>query len=125
MTGQTGLNCSFQGGCMYSVTGSGLANTLIGHDEDKITVCNRECVLDFDESSASITKCRLPSLMTTFSASTFNMAEASNLAGEWNGSGSDSELSKLMDGNNLGDYLDSTSPCYYQISATSGYVYQI
>ena len=106
MSGQTGLNCSFQGGCMYSVTGSGLANTLIGHDEDKITVCNRECVLDFVESSTMITKCRLPGLMTTFSASTYNMAEASNLAGVWTGSGSESELLKLMDGNNLDDYLD-------------------
>ena len=63
--------------------------------------------------------------MTTFSASTYNMAEASNLAGIWTGSGSESELLKLMDGNNLDDYIDSTSPCYYQISATSGYVYQI
>ena len=125
MTGQTSLTCSFQGGCIYSVKGAGLTNSLSIGDENKITLCDRECILDLDLSNASITKCKLPSLMTKFSASTYNMAEASNLAGIWNGSGSDTELLKLNDGNNLDDYSDSTSKCFYQMSAAKGYIYQI
>ena len=61
--------------------------------------------------------------MTTFSAATYQMAEPQQISGSWTGSASSSELEKLSDGNNLDDYTDSSSPCYYQISAKTGYVY--
>ena len=123
--GQSGLSCSFAGGCYYNIEGTGLASTLSGNSENTVTVCNQLCEIDYEESDADNAKCILPQLMTTYSADTFDMAEAASLSGTWTGSGSSSELAKLNDGNNLDDYSDSSAPCYYQLSADDSYVFQV
>jgi len=111
--GQTGLTCSFAGGCHYNIEATGLASALAGDPDNTVTVCNRACEIDIEASDANNAKCTLPSLMTTFSASTFDMGEPANIAGTWTGTASSSQLSKLNDGDNLDDYSDSTVPCYF------------
>lgn len=39
-TGETGLSCSFEGGCLYTIQGAGLASTLSGDDANTIIVCD-------------------------------------------------------------------------------------
>jgi hypothetical protein len=116
-TGESALSCSFEGGCLYSITGTGLASSLAGNDDNKVMVCGNECLLDLDASDVTTAKCAVPSLMTTYSASTFDMASSATLAGTWAGTGSSSELAKLNDGNNLDSYSDSSSPCSISLSA--------
>lgn len=123
--GQSGLTCSFEGGCHYNIEATGLASTLAGNSDNSVTVCNQRCEIDLDASDADNAKCTLPALMTTYSAAQFEMAEAANISGTWTGSGSSSELAKLNDGKNLDDYSDSSTPCYYQISADDSYVFQV
>lgn len=123
--GQTGLSCSFAGGCLYNIQANGLASALAGDANNSVTVCNRVCEIDIDASDASNAKCKLPSLMTTYSAKTFDMGTAANLVGTWTGTGSSSELLKLNDGNNLNDYSDNAVPCYFEMSADDKYVYQV
>ena len=66
--GQTGLTCSFEGGCHYNIESTGLASTLSGNSANTVTVCNQSCEIDIDASDADNAKCTLPSLMTTYSA---------------------------------------------------------
>jgi hypothetical protein len=43
----SGLECSFSGGCAYSVTGTGLTATLLApNTQDNIDVCGNKCVVD-------------------------------------------------------------------------------
>ena len=66
--GQSGLTCSFEGGCYYSIGGTGLASTLAGNSDNSVTVCNQRCEIDIGESDADNAKCVLSKLMTTHSA---------------------------------------------------------
>lgn len=120
-TGQSGLSCSFAGGCLYNIEGTGLANTLSGDDANTIMFCDQECVLDLEASDADNAKCELPALITTFSAQTYDMAVAASISGTYTGSGSSSELLKLNDGLNLDDYNDSSNPCHFQLEAGDSY----
>lgn len=124
-SGQSGLLCSFAGGCQYSISANGLAGALAGDDSNKVMMCEQECEVDLDASSATTAVCMLPSLMTTYSAREFDMGSHAPLDVTWTGTGSSSELTKLTDGNNLEDYSDTNNPCSFTISAPAGYVYQI
>ena len=124
--GETGLSCSFAGGCLYTITGTGLTSSLQGDDANTVTVCEQECVLDTTTSTISAAKCTLPALMTTYSAATFNMADSANISpAVWAGTGTAAELLKLSDGDFTDDFTSSTTPCYVSVSATTGYVYQL
>lgn len=123
-TGNSAL-CSFEGGCHYEISANGLAGALAGDEDNKVMMCEQECVVDLDASTATTAKCIMPSLMTTYSAREFDMGSHAPLELTWTGTGSASELAKLSDGDNLDDYSDSTNPCNFEISAESGYVYQI
>jgi len=62
------LQCSFQGGCPYEVTGNGLTSTLkVAGTADHIDVCGERCVLDEAASTASKAVCTLPHVTTTYS----------------------------------------------------------
>lgn len=69
--------------------------------------------------------CTVPPLMTTYSAAEFSMDDVATLSVSWSGSADASQVAKLNDEDFLVDYEDSTVPCYYQVSAKTGYVYQI
>lgn len=48
----SGLSCSFQGGCSYSVTGTGLTSSLLNSEVNSIDVCGNPCLIDEDASDA-------------------------------------------------------------------------
>lgn len=56
----SGLSCSFQGGCSYTVTSDGLTSTLTDSETNYIDVCGNNCVIDTDASDADQTTCTLP-----------------------------------------------------------------
>ena len=88
-------------------------------------VCGNECVIDLEASDVSTAICTMPPVMTTFSAATFNMVEATVIPGTWEGTGSSAELAKLNDVDYLNDYEDSSTPCYFSLSASDGYAFQV
>lgn len=119
-------SCSFEGGCLYSILGTGLAAAMAGDEaNNKVTVCGSDCVLDIDNSDSSTARCKLPPVLTSFSAATFDMREAAVLTGNWGGTASSTEIAKLSDGNNLIDYTDTAVPCYFEIAAEPGKVFQV
>jgi len=73
--GTNGLQCSFSGGCYYSLTGDGLFAALL-QDGNEIQMCHQTCQLDSSASSASQATCRLPMLPTTYSVSNYMVEEA-------------------------------------------------
>lgn len=85
MTGMSGLECSFQGGCKYEITSTGLAAAAASDLDVEILMCDQECVLDEDNSSVDTLVCSLSPLMTTYSAEEFSMAEATTLELTWTG----------------------------------------
>ena len=48
----SGLSCSFQGGCSYTVTAAGLTASLSGSSTNQIDVCGNPCVINAAESDA-------------------------------------------------------------------------
>ena len=48
----SGLSCSFQGGCSYSVTAAGLTASLTNSATNQIDVCGNPCVVDSANSDA-------------------------------------------------------------------------
>jgi hypothetical protein len=77
-TSSTGLSCSFQGGCLYSVSGTEGFTTLLkaAPADNYIKVCERKCTFD-ESSTAGETKCVLPSLPTTYSNTNFEIEPVS------------------------------------------------
>lgn len=63
-----GVECSFAGGCAYTVQGNGLAGAIQSDSMNKITVCENECELDLAASNGSQAVCKLPALATAYSA---------------------------------------------------------
>ena len=116
MTDSTsGLSCSFQGGCPYTITAAGLTATFIGDETNSINVCGNPCTIDTDASDADQMTCNLPYVSTAYSADTFEIVTEGILHdGTWTGTASDEELAKLIDGKNMVDMNDSTSSdCYF------------
>lgn len=111
----SGLSCSFQGGCAYTVTSDGLTSTLTDSETNYIDVCGNTCVIDSDASDADQTTCTLPYVSTAYSASTFEIVQEGKLHdGTWTGTASDEQLAGLIDGLNMIDMEDSTSSdCYF------------
>lgn len=61
-------DCSFAGGCYYSIQSSGLAE-ILNRDKKKnyLSVCNSVCEFSKNHSSASEMKCKVPAMPTVFS----------------------------------------------------------
>lgn len=85
ITGMSGLECSFQGGCKYEISSTGLAAAAASSKDVEILMCDQECVLDEDNSDVDTLVCTLSPLMTTYSADEFSMAEAATLDLTWTG----------------------------------------
>lgn len=121
----TGLSCSFQGGCPYTITSAGLLTTLKDSKTDQIDMCGNPCVIDESTSTADAVTCTTPTLATAYSASTYNVVTPGILHdGTWTGTvNSDEELAKLIDVNNMNDLTDSTATdCYFQVQYKDNYV---
>lgn len=125
MTDSTsGLSCSFQGGCSYTITSDGLTSTLTDSETNYVDVCGNNCVVDSDASNADQTTCTLPVVSTAYSASTFEIVKEGKLHdGTWTGTASDEQLAGLIDGLNMIDMEDGTSTdCYFQIQYKENHV---
>jgi len=120
----SGLECSFQGGCKYTVTANGLTSTLKANTADKIDVCGETCVMDESSSDASKVDCTVPFVATTYSATNYKVVTAgAQHTGIWTGTASKTELARLIDGKNTIDLTDSTSTnCYFQIAYKTAHV---
>ena len=119
----SGLSCSFQGGCPYTITAAGLTASLTSSEINSIDVCGNPCVIDTEASDASQTTCTLPYLATAYSTSTFEIVtEGMVHDGTWSGTATDAELAKLIDGRNMIDMEDSSNGCYFQVQYKENYV---
>ena len=112
----SGLSCSFQGGCPYTVYADGLTSSLLNSESNSIDVCGNPCVIDAENSDATQTTCTLPYVSTAYSADTYEIiVEGMIHDGTWTGTASDTELAKLLDNKNMIDMQDDSSACYFQI----------
>jgi hypothetical protein len=62
----SGLECSFAGGCTYSIESSGLYAMLL-NEENSVQICGAECILREDLSDGDFAVCELPLLVTNYS----------------------------------------------------------
>ena len=118
-----GLVCSFQGGCSYTVGGTGLTSSLLNSEVNSIDVCGNTCVVDEDASDSLFVTCTLPHIVTAYSASEYDVMVPGSLhSGTWTGTASDDELAKLVDGINTVDMEDSNTDCYFQVQYKENHV---
>jgi len=75
----TGLECSFAGGCSYSIAGNGIAGILQADDNNSIMICDNKCELDVAASTGQSAVCSIPALASTYSALTFDIATPGEL----------------------------------------------
>lgn len=117
VTGSTsGLSCSFQGGCPYSVTAQGLFSTIQADNTTYIDVCGNECVLSANSSDRAQATCTLPHVSTSYSASNYEIVKVGVLHdGTWTGTATSEELARLIDNKNMVDMTDTSDNCYFQI----------
>jgi len=61
----TDLSCSFSGGCPFEVSAKGLSTLLRGDPENNfITICDRKCIYQDDDSTDEKAQCLLPEVST-------------------------------------------------------------
>lgn len=123
----SGLTCSFQGGCAYSVTANGLTSVLLPGEEaheNRIEVCGQRCEVDASASDASQATCIVPPIATSYSASNFEIVTADNVfthTSSVTASAMD-QVANLFDGDNLNDYVDSAASCFVEAQFLDSYV---
>lgn len=77
-----------------------------------VSICENKCVLEETESTASVAKCLLPGLSTTYSDSTFGIQKSHKLdIVEHTSSRSDNLATAAFDGNIHNTHSDTNSPC--------------
>ena len=106
-----GLECSFAGGCNYSVAASGLSAALKANPNNYIEICENKCVFQESLSTDSQATCTVPSLATTYSAAYYYQETSKILTGAWTGSEM-SEISKVNDGDLDVSINDPNSSCF-------------
>lgn len=65
----SGVECSFAGGCEYSVSGTAGIQQMFHSDPENnyVKVCEKRCEYDDESSTADEIKCKLPAIPTTYS----------------------------------------------------------
>lgn len=107
------LSCSFNGGCKYEVTSTGLSSILASHPEDNyISVCDSKCEYSADDSTATKAVCKLPKLSTLYSNTNFEIStpRVGLNSGRHFGSGSNPSLA--FNGRPDDTYKDSNVNCH-------------
>jgi hypothetical protein len=113
-----GLECSFAGGCTYSIESEGLYASLLNSD-NQIHVCGSTCALREDLSNANYAVCELSKLSTTYSVDNYKIRESEDLQGEV--FPADSEI--LHDGLTVEHYESSlSSGCEFGVTFKEGHV---
>jgi hypothetical protein len=111
------VECSFAGGCSYTVSGHSVTASLLYNSDDYLTICGNPCTIDETLSTALDAVCRIPALATTYSNDLFGLVEAGPMALDWQTSASASETSKLTDGNLKIDFSPAGGSC--EVKATA------
>lgn len=118
----TGVTCSFAGGCSYTITADGLSNSIEALPETNyITVCGIECPYDEDSSTDAIMACSLPPLSTIYSDTYYTISEETNdLQGEYFGSASDNSVA--FDDDLTVDFASDTAECYLGMAFAESHI---
>lgn len=120
-----GIECSFAGGCEYTIISEGLTSALM-NNENSIQVCGNTCIFEESLSDGGQATCILPPLATPYSVDEFSIVKSEVLDSDWTGSGSDNELAKLSDGEPTKKYHDNGDTCWFEFGRSkSEHVYSI
>ena len=119
----SGLSCSFAGGCVFSISASGLASKI--HNDSStsnITVCEEECIYSPADSTAAEVKCKVPHIGTTYSNTQYEIEVASEdlKSGIFMGSVPNSRLA--FDNNNLNNPGDTSANCFLGMRFRPGHI---
>jgi hypothetical protein len=69
------LTCSFSGGCPFEVSAKGLSTLMRGDPENNfITICDRKCIFQDNDSTDEKAQCLVPEVSTTYSDSNFKIS---------------------------------------------------
>lgn len=120
----SGLQCSFAGGCLFKVTAPGLSSQMKSNpSKNYISLCGNKCTYSDADSSASEAACKLPSLSTSKSVSTFKIGKSGYLDSKsYFGSSSAENYKKVFDKNNMNYNEDSSASCHVGMQFREGYV---
>jgi hypothetical protein len=114
----SGLECSFAGGCTYTIESEGLYATLIDSAND-IKVCGSPCTVRTDLSDHTNAVCELDKLATTYSVDNYKINEAVDLSETIFPEGSEI----LHDGLTIESFeTDITSDCEFGMTFKEGHV---
>lgn len=118
-----GLSCSFAGGCLLEINAKGLSTLLKGDPANSyITVCDNKCPFSDSDSTADISKCKLPPISTTYSNANFKIAEPSDDLNSGVYFGTYQNNTKAFDNNLMSNPGTSTAPCAIGMSFKAGHV---
>jgi hypothetical protein len=120
----TGMTCSFNGGCPFSVTANGLASLLAANPEKNyIEVCNKKCPYSSADSTTSDAKCLLPPISTIYSDQNFAIQDKSEDLRAATIFGSMVNPETLFDNNNLNyPTLMADPECHVGVGFSAGFV---
>jgi len=69
------LTCSFSGGCPFEVSAKGLSTLMRGDPKNNfITICDRKCIFQDNDSTDEKAQCLVPEVSTTYSDSNFKIS---------------------------------------------------
>ena len=86
-------------------------------------MCENQCVFSESDSTATEAVCKLPPLSTSKSISTYKIVQPKILnSGKYITSGTEANVKKVFDLNNMNYYEDDSAPCYAGMQFREGYV---
>jgi len=117
----SGMECSFAGGCDLEISALGLTQ-MISSDphNNRIDVCGRPCELS-DTADASVARCKLPALPTTFSDQNFGIQTNAKLT-EFEVTSTGEQWEKMFDDNLYNFNDDGTGDCHTTMTFKTGHL---
>jgi hypothetical protein len=117
------LECSFNGGCSLSMSGTAGVLTAFKADSvnNYIKVCEQKCVFDEDNSDTDAIQCRLGPVPTTYSNQDFQIGKVEQElnSGVYFGV---SDVATAFDGSVFTRVDDNTNNCVLGMAFKEGYV---
>ena len=108
---------------MLEVNAKGLSTLLKGDPANNyITVCDNKCPFSDSDSTADVSKCKLPPISTTYSNANFKIAEPSDDLNSGVHFGTYQNNTKAFDNNLMSNPGTSTAPCAIGMSFKAGHV---
>jgi hypothetical protein len=91
-------------------------------EENLISVCDEECVIDEDSSDSSTVKCKLPKLSTVYSNENFGIETESEDLDSGKFFGTADDIERAFDGSLLVTPTDSNEECILGMSFKENHV---